>query len=400
MTTPSTVYLLDISRILARAEEAVPTGIDRVELTYARYLLAHRPDRVLFCALHPIGVMGGITTELAAELVSALAAKWDEQAQDISVSKLKQKIRRTLLLQRLPKRPGLVHLLVSHHHLTRPRAIQSLLKRTGARFVPMIQDLIPLEFPEYARPKEPARHAERMKTVARFADAVIVTSTAVRQSLERWLKEKEDRTLPVWHVPLGVADVSGTDITSATVPVPVRPYFVCLSTIEPRKNHLLLLNVWRRMVEQMGNRAPMLIVIGKRGWENENVVDMLERCPALKGNVIEYNVLSDQDVIKLLRYSQGLLFPSFTEGFGLPLVEALSLGVPAIASDISVLREISGNVAEYLDPLDGPAWQKVILEFAENGPRRQEQIRRLDGWKPVSWDDSIAQALAVIEGAF
>ncbi|MFD2497976.1 hypothetical protein ACFSTI_02685 [Rhizorhabdus histidinilytica] len=68
-----------------------------------------------------------------------------------------------------------------------------------------------------------------------------------------------------------------------------------LSTIEPRKNHLLLLHVWRRMAETLGpERTPHLAIVGRRGWENENVLDMLERCEAIRGHVHELAGLSDR----------------------------------------------------------------------------------------------------------
>nr|WP_237442515.1 glycosyltransferase family 1 protein [Saccharibacter sp. 17.LH.SD] len=179
-----------------------------------------------------------------------------------------------------------------------------------------------------------------------------------------------------------------------------RPYFVCLSTIEPRKNHLLLLLLWRRMIEQLGNTVPVLVIIGKRGWENENVVDLLERCPTLENHVIECQALSDTDVHAILCGSKGLLFPTFVEGFGLPVSEALARGVPVLCSDIPVLREVGGNVAEYLDPLNGQAWQEAVADYKDNGIRRNAQLQRLEEWHTISWEDSIRLALTHLEEKF
>lgn len=175
----------------------------------------------------------------------------------------------------------------------------------------------------------------------------------------------------------------------------LRPFFVYLSTIEPRKNHLLLLHLWRRMVEQRGKEAtPYLVLIGKRGWENENILDMLERCPALKDIVFEKNCLSDEDVADLLRNSSGLLFPSFVEGYGLPLAEAMSLGLPCICSDIPVFREVGGDIPLYIDPLDSMNWQKAIDDFSQNGSLWQLQKQKLRNFHPISWTESISIALS------
>lgn len=67
----------------------------------------------------------------------------------------------------------------------------------------------------------------------------------------------------------------------------IEHYFVVLGTIEPRKNHLLLLQVWRQLIEELGLAAPRLVIIGQRGWECEQVVDLLDRCEVLRGVVLE-----------------------------------------------------------------------------------------------------------------
>jgi len=187
---------------------------------------------------------------------------------------------------------------------------------------------------------------------------------------------------PIAVAPLGVA------LPQVEVPpVALRPYFVVLGTIEPRKNHLLLLNLWRQFASTLGQAAPRLVVVGRRGWENENVLDMLDRCTAIDGLVREQGTMSDREVASLLRGARALLFPSFAEGFGLPLAEALALGVPAICSDLPALREVGGEVPDYLDPLDGAAWRASVLEYgrADSLARRAQQARML-GWRAPDWD--------------
>lgn len=394
------VWLLDLSRLLARAGAPGPTGIDRVELAYARYLLSGRLRKSAFCALHPLGVSGGIPSGLAADFVSALSEWWSassarrQSGESGEIARLKRRIGRDLLWRPLPRQRRMVHLLLSHHHLTRPRAIAMLLRATGSFFVPMVHDVIPLDFPEYGRPKEEQRHAQRIATVASLADGVLVPTRTVRNDLCRHVQ----RPLPVWVVPHGVASAcSWGGCAQSEVTVPERPYFVYLSTIEPRKNHLMLLQVWRRLVEVDPQAAPVLVLIGKRGWENENVLDLLDRSKILRPYVVEYNALPDEAVTQLLKSAVALLFPSLVEGYGLPVAEALAMGVPVICSDIPVLHEVGGKVADYVDPLNGAAWAEIVSEYVANGLRRQNQLRKLAGWVSLSWEKSITQALARIE---
>jgi hypothetical protein len=153
----------------------------------------------------------------------------------------------------------------------------------------------------------------------------------------------------------------------------------------------MLLNLWRRLSRDLGEGAPILVLVGQRGWEVENVIDMLDRCPALRDTVIEHNTLPDAAMVALLRGARALLLPSFAEGFGFPVIEALQLGVPVICSDIAALRECGGAVPEFLDPLDGLGWRSAILDYAvSDSPRRAAQLARLAAWRPPRWDEYFA----------
>jgi glycosyltransferase involved in cell wall biosynthesis len=95
-------------------------------------------------------------------------------------------------------------------------------------------------------------------------------------------------------------------------------------------------------------------------------------------------------VASLLRGARGLLLPSFAEGFGLPVIEALASGVPVLCSELPALRESGGGVPEYLDPLDAKAWRTAILDYAGDSPRRAAQLTRLAGWRAPTWDGHFA----------
>lgn len=184
--------------------------------------------------------------------------------------------------------------------------------------------------------------------------------------------------------------------------LPAEPYFVCLGTIEPRKNHLLLLHVWREMAARArsGTDAPTprLLILGRRGWENENVVDLLERCDLLSGPVQEIGTPPDSRVAALIANATALLFPSFVEGYGLPVAEALSLGTPVICSDIAPLREVGGDVPDYLDPLDGPAWRDLIEAYAQpDSAARAAQCARLRHWSRPDWSAHFEQVDTLLE---
>ena len=389
---------LDLSRLLSRAGRGTPTGIDRVELAYAEHLIAADPA-ACFVTTTALGGLGLVPRNRAEEFVAAIAAVWrgdaDTTADDREVRRLARSCRfaaltggerRFLATFRQRAEPP-VYLLVSHHHLEKPAILARLKARSPARFVCLIHDLIPIEYPEYAKPGQAENHRRRIETAVRFADALIVNSSGTRDALQPYI-ERAGRKSPVLVAPLGL-DLPTRLVDSR--PALDKPYFVYIGTIEARKNHLLLLNLWRRLATELGASVPLLVLIGQRGWETENVVDMLDRCPALRGTVIEHNSLSDTEMVRLLKGARALLLPSFAEGFGFPLIEAFGVGVPALCSDIPALRETGGAVAEYLDPLDGPGWRAAILDYsAADSPRRTAQLERLAGWQPPLWQDHFA----------
>ncbi len=108
--------------------------------------------------------------------------------------------------------------------------------------------------------------------------------------------------------------------------------------------------------------------------------------------------MPDAEAHALLQRARAVLLPSFAEGYGLPLAEGLARGVPALCSDLPALREVGGDVPEYLDPLDGLGWMKAIIDYsAPQSPRRSAQLERLKHWQPPSWNQHIAHLLDLVD---
>jgi glycosyltransferase involved in cell wall biosynthesis len=246
----------------------------------------------------------------------------------------------------------------------------------------MIHDLIPLSHAEYCRPGVDELHRVRIHTALRHADGLIANS---QDTLDALKAEARRANMPM---PPGVVARLAPGVTACEAAAPPHdgPYFVMLGTIEPRKNHWFMLHIWRRLVETLGDQAPKLVIIGRRGWECENVVDMLERCGPIRGTVIEETECSDHQLRAWLLHARALLFPSFVEGYGMPLVEALTLGVPVLASDLGVFHEIAGDIPDYLDPLDGPGWLKRIRDYSESASKdREAQLLRMASFEAPTW---------------
>lgn len=387
--------LLDLSRLVSRARHHTPSGVDRVEMAYARGLAERLGDRLHFTAVHPLLGYGRLSGATALRYLDLLERRWEAEGGGQEQRSIAQTV--PLLMTLRPERgaplPGAVYVQASPHHLTRPALVRRILAREQARFLCLVHDLIPIEYPEYARPDGAALHQRRIETIAALADGVIVNSAATGDSMRPWIA-RTGRTVGM-HVALLGTQVMPPSATP--VALPDVPYFLCVGTIEPRKNHLLLLNLWRTFAETLPQaEIPRLIIVGRRGWENEQVIDMLERCPALRGHVEERNGCSDEHLDALLRGARALLLPSFAEGYGMPVAEALAVGTPVLCSDLPALREAGGDAPDFIDPLDGPGWRAGILDHFAGGPLRAAQLARIPAYRAPTWAAHIEIVLDAI----
>lgn len=268
-----------------------------------------------------------------------------------------------------------VYVVCSHRGIALcPELVSRLATTCGLRTLAYIHDLIPLEYPEYTRPGKTEIFARFLSELADAGAAFVANSRDTARRLETYARHRDWRIGEVSVIYPGVDAAPRGSTGSPAKPADHRgaPYFVVVGTIEPRKNHLLLLQIWRDLVRAGADPMPHLHIVGKRGWECENVVDLLDRCSAIRPFVTEHCGMCDDALRQLMRGARAILFPSFAEGFGLPLVEALHLGTPVIASDLPVFREVAGDTPMYLDPLDGMGWRDAIMGFLDQ--RRHEGI--------------------------
>lgn len=375
---PQRDLLLDVTRLVWRVWSGrLPTGIDRVCLAYLdhyapralaviqrkdlRMVLSVKHSERLFTLLREGGP--GFRWRLAGLLAAAALSR----GAGCSTR-------------------GWTYLNIGHTGLDAP-GLAGWLARQGWKAVYLVHDLIPISHPEFCRPGESRRHRQRMRTVLDSAAGVIANSAATRDALADFAA-REHRPVPRCQV----AWLASPEQTPpAELAPPNRPTFVMVGTIEGRKNHLLLLHLWEKLAKELGPATPKLVLIGQRGWEADEVFALLDRSPRLKGYVRELGRCDDATMFGWLDHARALLMPSFIEGFGIPVIEALQRGVPVIASDLPVFREIAGDIPLYLDPLDGQGWEAAIRAYCSDTPDRVRQLAAMPSFHAPSWDDHFAK---------
>jgi glycosyltransferase involved in cell wall biosynthesis len=368
----------DITRLAMRVVDATPNGIDRVDLALARHFLSRR-DPPGQGAIY-VGALGHrlVSNDGAIDLIDSIEAHFGERANpdaDLLYISVKAWLRRgpdknAEAPERLrqPPKPflgkgadwlarhgapliyasakrmahGARYINVSQYPLAIEGAFDWSSARPDVKPIFFIHDMLPLEMPEYFRAGEKAAHQRRIENVARHAAGAIVSTQRSKDALLNHLAALGRFDLPVQVAPLPTSPIFLED-EPRDHELPEEPYFVQCGTIEPRKNHLMILRLWRELIAKQGNAAPKLVLVGARGWKNRDAVDLLDGCALLKNHVLEVSGLATPSLKRVMKGARALLMPSFGEGYGLPLAEALALGTPVIASDIPVFREIAGD---------------------------------------------------------
>lgn len=402
----------DATHLVSRLNERATTGIDRVDLAYARHLVQ---TPLLACGVH-YGIRNPhiFSRERVARLVRSVTQSTDGRAsahdewtslrawllgaapaelrdapsptRKGSARGLSTRIEMRLAHDEPHAIPdSAIYLNVAQHAFEYPLLLDWLGRRPDVSAAFFVHDFLPLEYPEYFRKGYETRFRRRVETILRHAKAIVTASNAVAERVESEFKARGRRPVPIHVQPLA-SPLEQSAHVAIDRELADSCYFVVVSTLEPRKNHMLLLDIWRALAVA-GGRTPKLVVVGNPGWENEQIVDTLRRSTSIRPHIRWVAGLSSEALRDLVANARALLMPSFAEGYGLPVVEALSLGAPAIVSDIPVFREITQGRALFLSPIDGAGWRDAIVDFsAADSPRRHELARAARSFEPPRWD--------------
>ncbi len=238
-----------------------------------------------------------------------------------------------------------------------------------------VYDLVPFLFPQTMELRNYLVMQSLLRASLRRAQHVIAISETARGDLHRILGVPLERTSVV---PPGVALQFGPrDPDEARVRVArtlrVRvPYLLAVGTVEPRKNLLTLIRAYGALPSDF-RRQHTLAIAGAAGWKNSEIhaaADPLVR----EGTVRFLGYVPDDELPWLYAGAMMLLFPSLYEGFGIPVIEAMACGVPVVASDIPVVREVAGDAAVLVPATDVQRWGETIVAVA-GSPEERETLR-------------------------
>jgi glycosyltransferase involved in cell wall biosynthesis len=272
----------------------------------------------------------------------------------------------------------------------------------GVTIAALVYDLIPINRPRMWHPEFIVGFRAWLEMMIEWADILVSISATVRDELAAYAR----RERPDWplanqrseYFHLGheldrrVAQPQVRPELAAVFADPGGPVFLNVGWLDPRKNQPFLIDaltpLWRRGIESR------LLLVGKKGRGTEAVLRHLRREPLAATRVLHFDDLSDDELEFCYAQADALVYPSLEEGFGLPLVEALSRGLPVFASDIPVFHELAEGFVVFFR-LDSPEELTGQLErFCRT--REYPVTRRTDEFRWPSWKESVASLLDIL----
>lgn len=289
-----------------------------------------------------------------------------------------------------------------------PRHLGQLMewKLQGVELHFVVYDLLPLVHPAHFKAAR-VRHFQRWaKLIAMVADSLLCISRSVESDLQNWMS-REVRLSPGQvhtHVIALGSDIPGISavaparqhIMEALKQLQGRNWALMVGTLEPRKCHAQVLAAFEHLWKH--DNDDVLVVVGRPGWHTEQLQQRIARHPALHRHLYWFSDATDAELALFYQQAKGVLMASFAEGFGLPLVEARSHGIPVLARDIPVFREVAGAHAQYFTDDSPDALAATLHGWLASSPPKSSRSPEAHSFTWADTTDQILQSIGIPVG--
>jgi len=270
------------------------------------------------------------------------------------------------------------------------------LTKQGVRYIQLYYDLIPYLFPHFY--KDPGFGDYFCQWTAEnfnLCTRALFISQCSQDDIVRCIVGRKSN-IPLQVIRLGetLPTYRNSDNKMPDKLTRLGRFALSVGTLEIRKNHIILLNAYRFLIENGFDALPTLVLAGREGWLNNHLSYQVENDPVLKGRILVVPDASDAVLDYLYKNCMFTLFPSLYEGWGLPIAESLNYGKPCISSSTSSMVEVAPKYTRFAHPLKLSEWVAHIQELSANDKKFTDESSRIASeYSPFSWEQTASQIL-------
>jgi glycosyltransferase involved in cell wall biosynthesis len=376
-----------------------PTGIQRVQLSIAKSIRSTSgvTDVVFVYFDHSIHKWKEVSLQNVDTLIELVASTdlSDTECRRIA-NTVKNSIQSEVDID-FQANTYLVNVGTSWGYLNYFLALRTAQRDFGLKYVPFVHDCIPLLFPEYCNQSLVMDFMTWVDSIGKHSTFIIANSDNTKRDYITYSEKFKSPNLSIHTVQLNghYRDENNRRLPSQDRIKVIKQnnledgFVLFVSTIEPRKNHRLVLSAWSRLLKEHDpHKMPKLLCVGNSGWMNDDFYSRIASDPLLKAGVIVLNNVSDDTLDVLYEHCLFTVFPSVYEGWGLPITEALSYGKVPLVSRVSAHPEAGGDLALYFELHDESDFYRKLLMLLFDVEFKQTLEGKILSSTPIrSWDN-------------
>lgn len=275
------------------------------------------------------------------------------------------------------------------------------LRQNGCRIAAHIYDIIPITDSQYCHEFTTLSFMEYIGAQIQNADLIITNAQATLNAINKLIEGTEITSIHGAVVKLG-SDIrkenNNQSIREKIKEIPQKgKYILMVGTIEPRKNHQYVLKAFDEILFEKGIN---LVFAGRIGWNVEDLVEYINGHKELNKRLFLLNDLTDSEISFLYENTMLVAFPSYNEGFGLPIIESFNKGAVVLAADIPVLKEVGEDFCRYFSLEDINSFVNLVEDYLKRPDEYAKDKEKIKNYKNYSWDESAERMYEVLSTVF
>lgn len=260
-------------------------------------------------------------------------------------------------------------------------------ERHHLKFIHFAFDMIPTLFPGYVVDWLPEAFTSYQKKVFTHANGIVAISKSTAEDVRSFMKQHHIKNKPrITVVRIGEEIGADDERVEPILGLDEKEFILSVSTIEGRKNHAALFYILKEAKHRRIN-LPKIVIVGRNGWLTDDIRYTMEHDSDAAQGIMILNGVSDAQLAWLYQNCRFTIFPSFYEGWGMPIAESLAKGKLCIASNTSSMTEIAGPLVDYFSPYDTGDILRCVEKYLDNETLAKKESDIATNYRPTSWDD-------------